>query len=94
MCGGYSLRTVGSRWRGKGVSRDSGDFVGELAALSTNRFDYLLHMRCRLLVKSFSVIREVAAFRLRFDHGPVADSKNANRRQMVIVTCLFGCSDV
>lgn len=43
-------------------------------------------MRHRLLVKSLSVIREVEAFRLCFDRGPVADSKHANRMQMVDVT--------
>lgn len=93
MCGGFSLRTVGSRWRRKGVSRDFGGFVGEIVALSTNGFNHLLDVRRRLLVKSLAVIREVAAFRLCFDRGPIADSKYANRRQMVNVTCLFGCSN-
>lgn len=36
LYGGFSLRTVGPRCRWKGVPLNFGDFVGEIAALSTN----------------------------------------------------------
>jgi hypothetical protein len=41
LCGGFSLRTVGSRWRKKVCPRDFENFVGESAGLSIDRSVYL-----------------------------------------------------